>query len=151
VARGEGLCQTLGLDTGKDLKVPDLASGKATSSSLQAMGPYGRTFAYLSLTPREASSILQEAKKAGLKTRWICNTKTFDESLTAIDGIMGVQPVAPFGEDMFAGMAEIKEVHQRWHPFDSHTLFYVEGWATVQVIAEALGRALPESKLSRRG
>lgn len=61
---------------------------------------------------------------------------------------MGVQPVAPFGEDI-PGMAEIKEAHQRWRPFDSHTLFYVEGWATVQVIAEALGRALPESKLSR--
>jgi len=140
--------KTLGLETGKDLKVPDLGSGKSTSSSLLAMGQYGPDFAYLSLTSKEASPILQEAKRAGLETRWICNTKTFDESLTPFGGIMGMQPIAPFGEDI-PGMAGIKEVHQRWHPFDSHTLFYVEGWATVQVIAEALGRALPESKLSR--
>ena len=46
-------------------------------------------------------------------------------------------------------MAGIKEAHQRWHPYDSHTLSYVEGWATTQVIAEALGRSLPEQGLSR--
>jgi branched-chain amino acid transport system substrate-binding protein len=140
--------KTLGLDTGKDLKVPDLAAGKSTSSSLLAMSQYGPDFAYLSLTPKEASAVFQEAKKLGLKTKWICNTKAFDENLAAFDGTMGVQPVSPFGEDV-PGMAEIKEAHQRWHPFDAHTLSYVEGWATVQVIAEALGRALPESKLSR--
>jgi branched-chain amino acid transport system substrate-binding protein len=46
-------------------------------------------------------------------------------------------------------MVGVKEAHQRWHPYDSHTLFYVEGWATIQVIAEALGRSLPEQRLSR--
>jgi ABC-type branched-subunit amino acid transport system substrate-binding protein len=69
--------------------------------------------------------------------------KAFDESLSPFDGVLGVQPTAPFGEDI-PGMAGIKEAHQRWHPYDSHTLSYVEGWATIQVIGEALGRSLPE-------
>jgi ABC-type branched-subunit amino acid transport system substrate-binding protein len=46
-------------------------------------------------------------------------------------------------------MTDIKEAHRRWHPYDSHTLSYVEGWATVQVMAEAIGRSLPEQMLSR--
>jgi ABC-type branched-subunit amino acid transport system substrate-binding protein len=84
----------------------------------------------------------------GLKTKWICNMKAFDENLSSFDGVFGVQPISPFGEDV-PGMAGIKEAHQRWHPYDAHTPSYVEGWATVQVISEALGRSLPEQGLSR--
>ena len=74
--------------------------------------------------------------------------KAFDENLVSFDGIFGVQPISPYGEDV-PGMMEIKEAHRRWHPYDSHTLSYVEGWTTVQVIAEAVGRSLPERMLSR--
>jgi ABC-type branched-subunit amino acid transport system substrate-binding protein len=74
--------------------------------------------------------------------------RAFDESLSPFDGVLGVQPVAPFGEDV-PGMVGIKEAHQRWHPYDAHTLSYVEGWATVQVISEALGRSFPEQGFSR--
>ena len=83
-----------------------------------------------------------------LKTKWICNKRAFDENLTPFDGVFGVQPISPFGEDV-PGMAGIKEAHQKWHPYDSHTLSYVEGWATTQVISEALRRSLPEQGFSR--
>jgi ABC-type branched-subunit amino acid transport system substrate-binding protein len=83
-----------------------------------------------------------------IKTKWICNMRAFDENLTPFDGVFGVQPISPFGEDV-PGMAAIKEAHQRWHPFDSHTLSYVEGWATAQVISGALGKSLPEQGFSR--
>jgi branched-chain amino acid transport system substrate-binding protein len=46
-------------------------------------------------------------------------------------------------------MTEIKEAHQKWHPNDTHTLYYVEGWATVLVMAEAMARSLPEKQFSR--
>jgi ABC-type branched-subunit amino acid transport system substrate-binding protein len=46
-------------------------------------------------------------------------------------------------------MAGIKEAHQKWHPYDSHTLSYVEGWATTQVISRALAKSLPEQGLYR--
>ena len=74
--------------------------------------------------------------------------KAFDENLAAFDSVFGVQPISPFGEDL-PGMVEIKEAHQKWHPYDSHTLSYVEGWATTQVISKALAKSLPEQGFSR--
>ena len=148
----------LGIDVGPDVWISDLplsgesASGekltKSISPALATILSAEPDFAYLSLTSRESFFLLQEAKRIGLKTRWIGNRKAFDETLSPFDGVFGVQPVAPYGEDV-PGMVGIKEAHQKWHPFDSHTLSYVEGWATSEVVAEALGRSLPEQRLSR--
>ena len=143
----------MGLDIGPDIWVSESSPSsdmmvKRPSSPFSMISSYNPDFAYLSLTSKEASSILQEAKEMSLRTRWICNAKAFDESLVAFNGVFGAQPVSPFGEDI-PGMAGIKEAHQKWHPFDSHTLSYVEGWATTQVIAEALGRSLQEQGFSR--
>jgi branched-chain amino acid transport system substrate-binding protein len=145
--------KNLGLDIGPDIWIPSLSQAadreaKGIPSRLSTMSVYNPDFAYLSLAPKEAYSILQESKEMGLKTKWICGMKAFDENLSPFDGVFGVLPIAPFGEDV-PGMAGIKEAHQRWHPYDAHTLSYVEGWATVQVISEALGRSLPEQGLSR--
>jgi branched-chain amino acid transport system substrate-binding protein len=140
--------KALGLDIGPDIWITDFSTGKNISSVLEVMKRYNPDFAYLNLSPKEASSVLQEAKEMGLKNRWICSMRTFDETLAPFDGALGVQPVSPFGEDI-PGMVEIKEAHRRWHPYDSHTLSYVEGWTTIQVVAEAMGRSLPEHMLSR--
>jgi branched-chain amino acid transport system substrate-binding protein len=145
--------KTLGLDIGPEIWIPDLSQStdrvaQTISFLLSTMSSYNPDFAYLSLTSKEAYAILQEAKEMGLKTKWICNMKAFDGNLSSFDGVFGVQPISPFGEDV-PGMAGIKEAHQRWHPYDAHTPSYVEGWATVQVISEALGRSLPEQGLSR--
>ena len=137
-----------GFNIGPDIWIPDSSSEQKISSILPTINQYNPDFAYLSLTSKETSSLLEEAKGMALKTRWICSMNAFDENIAAYDGVFGVQPISPFGEDI-PGMASIKEAHQRWHPYDTHTLSYVEGWATVQVIAEVLGRSLPEEKLSR--
>ena len=138
----------IGLDIGPDLWISNVSSSKSLSFSLSTLSQYNPDFAYLSLTSREASLLLQEARAIGLKTKWVGNPRAFDENLVAFEGVYGVQPVSPFGEDI-PGMTDIKEAHRRWHPYDSHTLSYVEGWATVQVMAEAIGRSLPEQMLSR--
>jgi branched-chain amino acid transport system substrate-binding protein len=142
----------IGLEIGPDIWVPDLSRSadtmKRLPSPLLTMNAYDPDFAYLSLSSKEASSLLQQAKEMGFRTKWICSMKGFDETLIPYDGVFGVQPISPFGEDV-PGMVGIKEAHQRWHPYDSHTLSYVEGWATLQVVAEALGRSLPEQGFSR--
>jgi branched-chain amino acid transport system substrate-binding protein len=150
--------KTVGLDVVPDVAFTDLSLSREPDSSdrmdkqiasiLSSINQSNPDFAYLSLTSKEVSSIVQGAKKMGLKTRWVCNSRAFDENLTPCDGVLGVQPISFFGEEV-PGMAGIKEAHQKWHPYDSHTLFYVEGWATVQVMVEALGRSLPEQRLSR--
>ena len=143
----------LGLDIGPDIRITHLSQSsgsaiKSAPSPLLTMNEYNPDFAYLSLTSKEAYSVLQEAKSMDLKTKWICNMRAFDETLVPFDGVYGVQPISPFGEDV-PGMVDIKEAHQKWHPYDSHTLSYVEGWVTVQVMAGALGRSLQEQGFSR--
>ena len=150
--------KSMGLDVEPELAFTDVSLSKDPDSSdrmlkqvsslLTAISKANPDFVYLSLNSREASTFVQEAKRMGLKTKWICNWNTFDETLTPYEGVLGVQPISFFGEDI-PGMAEIKEAHQKWHPYDAHTLFYVEGWATVLVMAEALGRSLPEKQFSR--
>jgi branched-chain amino acid transport system substrate-binding protein len=145
--------RALGIDIGPDVWISDLSQPgdrveKYVPPLLATINAYNPDFAYLSLTSREASFLLQEVKKTDLKTKWICSMRAFDENLMPFNGVSGVQPVSPFGEDI-PGMAAIKEAHQRWHPYDSHTLSYVEGWATTQVISEALRRSLPGQGFSR--
>ncbi len=143
----------LGIDIGPDVWVSDLSrpEGKVEKNIpplLATINSYTPDFAYLSLTSREASFLLREVKKTDLKTKWICSMRTFDENLIPFNGVLGVQPISPFGEGI-PGMAAIKEAHQKWHPFDSHTLSYVEGWATAQVISEALKRSVTGQGVSR--
>jgi branched-chain amino acid transport system substrate-binding protein len=145
--------RTLGIDIGPDIWIPDLSQsgdkeGKHFAPLLAAINSYNPDFAYLSLPSKEASLLLQEVKKSDLKTKWIGSMRTFDENLSPFDGVLGVQPISPFGEDI-PGMAPVKEAHHRWHPYDSHTLSYVEGWATTQVISEALRRSAAEKGISR--
>ena len=143
--------KTLGIDFGPDVWISELPLvAKNIPSLLATITAYNPDFVYLSLTSKEASSLLQEIKKTDLKTKWICNRRAFDENLMSFNDVFGVQPISPYGEDV-PGMAGIKEAHQRWHPYDSHTLSYVEGWATTQIISEALLRSLPEQRLSREG
>jgi branched-chain amino acid transport system substrate-binding protein len=145
--------KALGIDVGPDVWISDLSQpgeriAKHIPPLLATVTAYNPDFAYLSLTSKEASALLHEIKKLDVKTKWICSKRAFDENLRPFDGVLGVQPISPFGEDV-PGMAGIKEAHQRWHPFDSHTLSYVEGWATAQVISVALGKSLPEQGFSR--
>ena len=139
----------LGIDIGPDVWITDASQvAKHIPSLLATINAYNPDFAYLSLTSKETSSLLEEIKRLDLKTKWICNKRAFDENLMPFDGVLGVQPISPFGEDI-PGMAGIKEAHQKWHPYDPHALSYVEGWATTQVISEALRRSLPEQGFSR--
>ena len=145
--------KTLGIDIGPDIWISDLSSSgdkvsKLIPPLLSTIAAYNPDFAYLCLTSKEASTLLQEVMKMDIKTKWICHMRAFDENLMPFNGVFGVQPISPFGEDV-PGMAAIKEAHQKWHPYDSHTLSYVEGWATAQVISRALVKSLPEQGLSR--
>ncbi len=145
--------KSLGMDVGPDVWLSDSSQpedrkGKDSPSPLAAIRTYNPDFAYLTLTSKEASLFLQEAKKTDLKTKWICGMRAFDENLAPYNGVFGVQPISPFGEDV-PGMASIKEAHQKWHSYDSHTLSYVEGWATTQVMSEALRRSLSGQGFSR--
>jgi ABC-type branched-subunit amino acid transport system substrate-binding protein len=145
-----------GLEVGPDVSVSEIPQAKPAPSSgqtgltspafISTIKRYNPDFVYLSLTPREAVHILQEVKDLGLKTKWIGNTRAFDETLMPFEGVWEFSHLRLSGGSSWNG--GIKEVHQRWHPYNTHTLSYTEGWATVQVMAEALRRSLPEERFS---
>ena len=148
----------LGVEVGPDIVLPESfpgkepdAADKVSEKTLALAGIMNRfhpDFSYLSLTSRESHTLLKETREMGFKTRWIAGPKAFDENLASFEGVMGVQPVSPFGEDV-PGMLPVREAHLRWHPYDYHTLSFTEGWATVQVVAEALRRSISELGVSR--
>jgi hypothetical protein len=148
----------LGVEVGPDIVLPESFLRKeqgpadkpseSVSALAMVMNRFHPDFSYLSLTSREAQTLLKETREMGFKTKWIASPKAFDETLASFEGVMGVQPVSPFGEDV-PGMAGIREAHLRWHPYDFHTLSFTEGWATVQVMTVALRRALSERGVSR--
>jgi ABC-type branched-subunit amino acid transport system substrate-binding protein len=148
----------LGVEVGPDIVLPESflrkeqgPADKPSESIAALAGVMNRflpDYAYLSLTSREAQALFKETREMSFKTKWIAGPKAFDENLASFDGVMGVQPVSPFGEDV-PGMAGIREAHLRWHPYDSHTLSFTEGWATIQVVTVALRRSLSEYGVSR--
>ncbi len=152
VEEAKAYASSLGLDVQRDVTFTDLSlserMAKQVGSIVGTLQRANCDFAYLSASSKEASSIIDEARKSGLKTTWVCNSTAFNERLTPYEGVFGVQPISFFGERV-PGMAAIEEAHRMRHPDDRHTLSYVEGWATVRVAGEALRRSLPEKRLSR--
>jgi branched-chain amino acid transport system substrate-binding protein len=148
----------LGIEVGPDIVLPESVLGKESgpadkvSEKVSALGAvmnrFHPDFSYLSLTSRASHTLLKETEEMGFKTKWIAGPKAFDETLASFEGVMGIQPVSPFGEDL-PGMVPVREAHLRWHPYDFHTLSFTEGWATVQVVTEALRRSISERGVSR--
>lgn len=137
-----------GVEIGHEFFISDFSPQRLIPHILLPISHFKPDFIFSNLTPRETSILLRETKKIDLRARWLCSMRSLDESLLAFDDILFILPIAPFGEDI-PGMVPIKEAHQRWHPYDSHTISYIEGWTTIQVITEALRKSLPEEKLSR--
>lgn len=96
-------------------------------------------FAYLTSTTQQAATVLKDAKRLGVTTKFVCNIRSFDESIlklagAAAEGVYGVQPFAPFGSEV-SGMRMVK-ASCKSPDFENAT--YVEGWVNILVIAEGL-------------
>ncbi len=98
-------------------------------------------FAWVGGTTPSTAVILKDAKKLGMKTRFLINIWGNDENLiklagSAADGALGLQAAAVYGDDV-PGMKTIMEVtggkHQMTH--------FIRGWVSMMVMAEGLKRA----------
>jgi len=112
------------------------------SAQLTAMQEFNPDFAFISSTAKNAASIFKDAHRLGIETQFICNIRVFNEELiqlgsSAVEGALGVQPLAFYGENV-PGMEKIVKAHDKWHPYHYPTLVYVEGWANLLVLAAAL-------------
>jgi branched-chain amino acid transport system substrate-binding protein len=143
----------IGVEVGPD-QIVDWPTKDATVQ-LTNMSRYNPDYAYLTSTAMNAAVILKNAKALGLKTKFISNIRSFEETLIdlsggAAEGTYGVQPIAPYGADI-PGMKKIVESHKKWHPGEEGTNVYVEGWVNILCTAEALKMADKAGKLDPAG
>src|SRR2546427_10000130 len=118
-------------DTGVDLVDEEIVPGafQDATSQLLNMKQKGADYAYINVTTTGVSTILRDAKKLGLATKFGSNPYGFSEALPqvakeAAEGVTGVVPHVPFGEDV-PGMKRLRDIQQKNQPDVNHQTFYV--------------------------
>jgi branched-chain amino acid transport system substrate-binding protein len=140
---GKDYANKIGVDVGPD-QVINWPTKDATVQ-LTNMSRYDPDYAYITSTAMNGAVILKNAKALGLETKFISNIRNFEESLItlsggAAEGTYGVHPIAPYGADV-PGMKKVVESHEKWHPGETGTNVYVEGWVNILSVTEALKKA----------
>jgi branched-chain amino acid transport system substrate-binding protein len=153
IEAGRRFCKEIGLELTDEEIVPG-AFQDATSQLLN-MKQKGADYAYINVTTTGVSTIIRDARKLGLTTKFGSNPYGFGEALAAVakdvaEGATGVMPDVPFGENV-PGMKRLVDYHQKNHPADTHDTLYVRGWTYVLVWSEALKRADKAGQLSGDG
>jgi branched-chain amino acid transport system substrate-binding protein len=153
IEAGRQFCKENGIDLVDEEIVPG-AFQDATSQLLN-MKKKEADYAYINVTTTGVSTILKDAKKLGLNTKFGSNPYGFSEALPqvakeAAEGVTGVMPHVPFGENV-PGMKRLVEFHQQHHAGDTHDALYVRGWTYVLVWSEALKRADRDKALTGEG
>ena len=121
------------------------------NSQMLSVKNKGADFAWIGGTTPSTAVILKDAKKLGLKTKFLVNLWGNDEDLVkmagdAADGTLGLQAAAVYGDDV-PGMKLIKEVTKGEHQ-NTH---YVRGWVSMMVLCEALKIADKKGQLNGPG
>jgi len=143
----------IGVDVGPD-QVINWPTKDATVQ-LMNMKRYDPDFAYITSTAMNGAVILKNAKTLGLRTKFISNIRNFEETLISLsggaaEGTYGVHPIAPYGAPV-PGMKKIVESHEKWHPGETGTNVYVEGWVNILSVSEALRQADKAGDLTPSG
>ena len=153
IEAGRQFCKESGIDLVDEEIVPG-AFQDATSQLLN-MKKREADYAYINVTTTGVSTILRDAKKLGLTTKFGSNPYGFSEALPAVakeaaEGVTGVMPHVPFGENV-PGMKRLVDFHAKHHPSDTHDALYVRGWTYVLLWSEALKRADKDKALTGEG
>jgi branched-chain amino acid transport system substrate-binding protein len=146
-----------GKEIGVDIVDEEIVPGvfQDATSQLLNMKQKGADYAYINVTTTGVSTIIKDAKKLGLNTKFGSNPYGFSEALPAVakeaaEGVTGVVPHVPFGENV-PGMKKLMDFHKKNHPDDAHDAIYVRGWTYVLVWGEALKRADKANALNGPG
>ena len=150
IKAGKEYAKELGLEVGPD-QIVSLRAIDATSQ-LVAMQKFNPDFAWIGGTTPSTATIIKDAAKLGLKTKFMVNVWGFDENLPklcgkAIEGrAYGLAPVAPFGADV-PGMADVLKAAGG----ETYTLHYVKSWVSVAVMFEGMKIAKKKGQLNGPG
>ncbi|MCL4425556.1 MAG: ABC transporter substrate-binding protein [Firmicutes bacterium] len=144
IADGEKYAAEVGVELVDKVNVP-LTALDATSqlTNMQKKNP---DFAIIQETGMATATVLKDAKRLKLPTKFIGLNWAFDEKVIklageAAEGYVGVVPFA-FASDDIPAIKPLKEAtNASGKKWDERTQKYVQGWATAMVMVEGLKRA----------
>ena len=153
IEAGRRYAKEIGIDVVDEEILP--GTFQDATSQLLNMKKKGADYAYVNVTTTGVSTVLKDAKKLGITTKFGSNPYGFSEMLPdvagdAAEGVTGVMPHVPFGEDV-PGMKAIVDFHKAHHADDQHNAIYVRGWTYALVWSEALKRADARGALNGPG
>ena len=143
IEAGRRYAKEIGIDVVDEEILP--GTFQDATSQLLSMKQKAADYAYINVTTTGVSTVLKDAKKLGITTKFGSNPYGFSEMLLNVagdvaEGVTGVMPHVPFGEDV-PGMKAIVDFHKAHHADDQHNAIYVRGWTSTLVWSEALKRA----------
>ena len=135
--------------------VPDQVINWPTTSATTQLLNMRRNkpdFAYVTTTAMNGAVIFKDARRLGIKTKFISNIRNFEESLIrlsggAAEGTYGMQPFAPYGLKV-PGMKKVLAYVKKHRKGFKGSAVYIEGWVNIMVIAAALKAADKAGKLT---
>lgn len=139
---GENAAKKLGLQL-VDKQVVDLKALDATAQMLN-LKKSGAEYAIVQETYMATSTILKDAKKNGLTTKFIGLNWTFDKPLIklagdAANGFYGVSPFAFWDETNVEGIKLLREINKKYHPnIKEREINYIQGFSSMYVILNAI-------------
>lgn len=139
---GENAAKKLGVAL-VDKQVVDLKALDATAQMLN-LKKSGAEYAIIQETYMATSTILKDAKKNGLTTKFIGLNWTFDKPLIklagdAADGFYGVSPFAFWDETNVEGIKLIREINKKYHPeIKEREINYIQGFSSMYVLLSAI-------------
>lgn len=139
---GEDYAKKIGV-TIADKQIVGLKDLDATSQLLN-LAKSGAEYALVQETYMAASTIVKDAKKLGLDTKFIGLNWTFGKTLVdlakdAAEGYYGTNSFALWGETGVAGIKFLHELNQKYHPDVTYReINYVQGFSSMYVMLSAL-------------
>lgn len=128
-----------------DEEIVALTALDATSQLLN-MQKKSPDYAIIQETAMATATILKDAKKLGIKTKfiglnWAADEKVIELAKDAAEGYIGAIPFAFINEDA-PGLQEIKDYNKaKGVDWTKQTIRYVQGWISMKVMAEGFKRA----------
>ncbi|UOD34442.1 ABC transporter substrate-binding protein [Deferribacteraceae bacterium V6Fe1] len=139
---GEEYAQKIGVQL-VDKQVVDLKALDATSQLLN-LSKAGAEYALVQETYMAASTILKDAKKLGIDTKFIGLNWTFGKTLIdlakdAAEGYYGTSSFAFWGQSDVEGIKFLHELNKKYHPDVTYReVNYIQGFSSMYVLLSAL-------------
>ena len=127
-----------------------------TTSQLLSMKKHGAQYALIQETIMATSTILKDAKKLGIKTKffalnWAANEKLLKLAGPASEGLYWTSPFSPWSNTNLKGMRFVHKVSKLYNGNKAQPINYIQGFVAAYTLVSALKKADKEGRLNGPG